>query len=61
MYIGEPKKFNSNLTIDSPYETFAVGVALLFLSQETLSLMSKLTIFLFNAHLALITVDQFHQ
>ena len=54
------KKLNRTLAIDSPFQTFAVGLlvefyrlALPLLSPEMLSSLSKLRIFLLNAHLAL--------
>ena len=57
---GPKTNFNSTLAIDSPFQTLVVGLlikiyrlALPLLSPETLSSLSKLRIFLFNAHLAL--------
>ena len=60
IYVYGRKKWNRTLAIDSPFQTFAVGLlvefirlALPLLSPEMLSSFSKLRIFLFNAHLAL--------
>ena len=61
MFVDKKKFENCTLAIDSPFQTFAVGLfvdffyrlALPLLSPETLSSLSKLRIFLFNVHLAL--------
>ena len=64
IYVCGPKKYlNRTLAINSPFQTFAVGLLVEFmvefidylalLSPGMLSSLSKLRIFLFNAHLAL--------
>ena len=57
---GQKKSLNRTLDIDSPFQTFAVGLlieiyrlALPLRAPETLSSSSKSKIFLYNAHLAL--------
>ena len=56
--VGGPKRsLNCTLVIDSPFQTFTLGLLVEFnyrplLSPETLSSLSKLRI-LFNVHLAL--------
>ena len=61
VYVCERKKIlNRTLVIDSPFQTFAVGLlvefyrlALSLRTPETLSLLSKSRISIFNAHLTL--------
>ena len=58
----EEKNLNRTSAIDSPFQTFAVGLLVEFidkplLSPKTLSSSSKLRIFLFNAHLDLELID----
>ena len=60
MFVDQ-KKLHFTLVIDSPFQTIAVGLLLEFIgyisvpvcAPETLSLSSKLRIFLYNVHLAL--------
>ena len=57
MFVDKTTTLNRTLAIDSPLQTFTVGLLIEFhlplLSPETLSSSSKSKIFLYNAHLAL--------
>ena len=60
IWLWTKKSLNRTLSIDSPFQTFVVGLLVEFIrlalplrAPETLSLSSKSRIFLFNAHLAL--------
>ena len=63
MYVcGQGKKLNRTLAIESPFQTFAVGLLVEFidkplLSPKTFSSLRKLRILLFNAHLDLELID----
>ena len=51
---GGPKNFERTSAIDSPFQTFSVGLLVEFIATTAFSRKaSKLRVFLFNAHLAL--------